>query len=130
MKLLPPKEENEEEKTGASPDGESALFGLAEAALQELICSATESGCVTYDQLDALLPSDDAKSEQIEDILANFSEMSVSVMESGSDTDIEVKDDRTTSTEPNGESETTNELAVIQQLSTMQTAKGSGRTHR
>ena len=46
MKLLPPKEENKEEKEGpgASPEGESALFGLAEAALQELIRSATESG--------------------------------------------------------------------------------------
>ena len=49
--------------------------------------------------------------------------MGVRVLENGSDTDIEVKGDRTTSTEPNGESETTNELAVIQQLSTMQTAK-------
>ena len=46
MKLLPPKEENKEGKEGpvASPEGESALFGLAEAALQELIRSATESG--------------------------------------------------------------------------------------
>ena len=47
MKLLPPKEENEEEKKGpgASPDAETALFGLAEAALQELIRSATEQLC-------------------------------------------------------------------------------------
>src|SRR5215469_5207454 len=125
MKLLPPKEENKEGKEGpgASPEGESALFGLTEAALQELIRSATESGCVTYDQIDALLRSDDAKSEQIEDILAKLTEMGVRVLENGSDTDIEVKGDRTTSTEPNGESETANELAVIQQLSTMQTAK-------
>src|SRR5215470_17252671 len=125
MKLLPPKEENKEGKEGpgASLDGESALFGITEAALQELIRSATESGCVTYDQIDALLPSDDAKSEQIEDILANFSEMGVSVIESGSDTDIEAKDDGTTMTEPNGESETANELAVVRQVSTMQTAK-------
>src|SRR5262249_50942499 len=108
MKLLPPKEENKEgkEAPGASPEGESAVFGITEAALQELIRSATESGCVTYDQLDALLPSDDAKSEQIEDIWAKLTEMGVSVIESGSDTDIEAKDDRTTSTEPNGESET------------------------
>ena len=116
MKLLPPKEENKEGKEpGASPEGESALFGITEAALQELIRSATESGCVTYDQLDALLPSDDAKSEQIEDILANFSEMGVSVIESGSDTDIEAKDDGTTGTEPNRVSETANGLAVARQ---------------
>src|SRR5262249_8602780 len=123
MKLLPPKEENKEEKEGpgASPEGESALFGLTEAALQQLIRSATESGYVTYDQIDALLSSDDAKSEQIEDILAKFTEMSV--IESGSDTDIEAKDDRTTSAEPKGESEVANELVVVRQVSTTQSAK-------
>src|SRR6185437_15415905 len=85
--------------------------------------SATESGCVTYDQIDALLPSNDARSEQIEDILANFSEMGVNVIESGSDTHVEAKDDGATDTEPNRESETANELAVVRQVSTMQTAK-------
>ena len=125
MKLLPPKEDNEEEKTGASPDGESALFGLAEAALQELIRSATESGCVTYDQIDALLRSDDAKSEQIEDILAKFTEMGVSVIESGSNTDIETKGEATTSTEPKEEFEAENQSAVVRQraVSTTQSAK-------
>jgi hypothetical protein len=56
MKLLPPKEENKEEKegSGASLEGEGALFGLT-GVLQELIRSATESGYVTYDQIDALL---------------------------------------------------------------------------
>ena len=70
MKLLPPKEENKEEQEGpgTSPEDESAPFGLTEAALRELIRSATESGCVTYDQIDALLSSDDVKSEQIEEL--------------------------------------------------------------
>jgi hypothetical protein len=69
MKLVPPKEEDTEEKKGteASPEGESVLFGFTNAALQELIRSATESGYVTYDQVDALLSRDDIKSEQIED---------------------------------------------------------------
>ena len=64
---MPPKEEDTEEKEGteASPEGESALFGLANAALQELIRSTNE---VTYDQVDALLSRDDIRSEQIEDI--------------------------------------------------------------
>ena len=72
MKLLPPKEENLEEKDGAEapPEGESALFGVTDAALKELICSTSEYVYVTYDQIDALLSSDDVKSEQIEDILA------------------------------------------------------------
>jgi RNA polymerase primary sigma factor len=125
MKLLSPKEGDDKQKEGSrtSPEGESAPFGLTEAALQELIRSATESGYVTYDQIDAMLHSNDAKSEQIEDILANFSEMGVSVIESGTDTDVEGKDDGATDTEPNRESETANELAVVRQVLTVQTAK-------
>jgi Sigma-70 factor, region 1.1 len=53
------------ERTEASPEGESPPFGLANAALQELIRSTNE---VTYDQVDALLSRDDIRSEQIEDI--------------------------------------------------------------
>ena len=70
MKLLPPKEENmeEREEPEAPPEGESALFGLTDPALKELIRSASEYGYVTYDQVDALLSRDDIKSEQIEDI--------------------------------------------------------------
>ena len=58
MKLLPPSEEDDEQKerSGTSPDGEGAIFRVTEASLRELIRSATESGCVTYDQIDALLP--------------------------------------------------------------------------
>ena len=43
MKLLPPKEENKEEKEGpgASPEDEGALFGLTDAALKELIGSTS-----------------------------------------------------------------------------------------
>ena len=70
MKLVPPKKQDAEEKEGTetSPEGESALFGLTNAALQELIRSATENGYVTYDQVDALQSRDDIRSEQIEDI--------------------------------------------------------------
>ena len=52
MKLLPPKEENKEEQEGpgASLEDESALFGITDAVLRQLIRSGTESGCVTYDQ--------------------------------------------------------------------------------
>ena len=70
MKLVPLKEEDTKEKkwTEASSEGESALFGFTNAALQEQIRSATEYGYVTYDQVDALLSRDDIRSEQIEDI--------------------------------------------------------------
>jgi hypothetical protein len=53
-KLPPLKEENMEEKeeSEAPPEGESALFGLTDPALKELIRSASEYGYVTYDQID------------------------------------------------------------------------------
>jgi RNA polymerase primary sigma factor len=126
MKLLPPTEENKEKKEGlgASLEGERALFGFTEdGALKELIRSGTESGFVTYDQVDALLPSADDRFERIEDILASFSEMGVDVIESGSEPDVEVKVDGASDTEPNRESDTANESAVVRQVSIVQTAK-------
>ena len=85
---------------------------------------------VTYDQIDALLSSDDVKSEQIEDILAKLTEMGVSAIERGSDTDIMTKAERATSTEPKGESEAANELVVVRQVFDSAIRQGSGRTHR
>jgi hypothetical protein len=53
MKLPPLKEENMEEKEGpeAPPEAESALFGLTDAALKELICSTSEYVYVTMTRL-------------------------------------------------------------------------------
>ena len=47
----------------------------------ELIRSAKKRGYVTHVQINELLSSEDVKSEQIEDILAMFSEMGVNVVE-------------------------------------------------
>jgi RNA polymerase primary sigma factor len=105
MKLPPLNEENMDEKDGheAPPEGEIPLFGFSDAALKELIRSANERGYVTYDQ-----------SEQIEDIMAKFTEMGVNVIEGGTDTDIETKGEATTSEEPKEEVETENESVVVQ----------------
>jgi RNA polymerase primary sigma factor len=88
-----------------------------------LIRSATERGYATHGQIDALLSRNDVKFDQDKNVLAKFTETSMSVRESGKDTDIEAKDDRTTGAEPNGGFETTNELIAARQVSTMQPAK-------
>ena len=62
-----------------SPD--SPLPDLSDAAIKKLIHSAKKRGYVTHDQINALLSSEEVKSEQIEDILAKFSEMGVNVVE-------------------------------------------------
>lgn len=58
-----------------SPD--SPLLDLSDAAVKKLIRSAKKRGYVTRDQINAMLSSDEVKSEQIEDILAMFSGMCV-----------------------------------------------------
>jgi RNA polymerase primary sigma factor len=54
---------------------------LSDAAVKKLIRSAKKRGYVTHDQIDSVLPSEEVNSEQIEDVLAMFSEMGVNVVE-------------------------------------------------
>ncbi|HMI11219.1 MAG TPA: sigma-70 family RNA polymerase sigma factor, partial [Bradyrhizobium sp.] len=60
---------------------ETPLLDLSDAAVKALIRSAKKRGYVTHDQINALLSSEEVKSEQIEDILAKFIEMGVNVVE-------------------------------------------------
>src|SRR6516164_880490 len=57
------------------------LLDLSDAAVKKLIRSAKKRGYVTYDQINSVLPSEEVNSEQIEDVLAMFSEMGVNVVE-------------------------------------------------
>ena len=77
-KVTPQKEEMLEKEGPETPPG-SPLLDLSDAAVKKLIRSANKRGYVTHDQINALLSSEEVKSEQIEDILAKFSEMGVNV---------------------------------------------------
>src|SRR5450830_1019123 len=66
---------------GPETPPDSPLLDLSDAAVKKLIRSAKKRGYVTHDQVSALLSSEEVKSEQIEDILAMFSEMGVNVVE-------------------------------------------------
>src|SRR6266576_1605687 len=54
---------------------------LSDAAIKKLIRSAKKRGYVTHDQINSVLPSEEVNSEQIEDVLAMFSEMGINVVE-------------------------------------------------
>jgi len=54
---------------------------LWDDAVNKLIRGAKKHGYVTHDQINALLPSESVRSEQIEDILVMFSELGVNVVE-------------------------------------------------
>ena len=65
-----------------SPDTpDSPPLDLSDAAVKKLISSAKKRGYVTHDQINALLSSEEVKSEQIGEILPKFSEMGINVVE-------------------------------------------------
>ncbi|PLL11120.1 RNA polymerase sigma factor RpoD [Tabrizicola sp. TH137] len=67
----------------AKPDEQEADVSLdmSQAAVKKMIADARERGYITYDQLNAVLPPDQASSEQIEDVMSMLSEMGINVIE-------------------------------------------------
>jgi len=53
------------------------LLDLSDAAVKKMIKSAKKRGYVTYEQLNAVMPSEEVTSEKIEDILAMMNEMGI-----------------------------------------------------
>ncbi len=107
IKVTPQKEEMLEEEGPDSP-----LLDLSDAAVMDLIRGAKKRGYVTHNQINALLSSEEVKSEQIEDILATLSEMGVNVVETK---DAELEEEAATREEPGEEAESENGLAEVQQ---------------
>src|ERR1700746_2350160 len=75
------KEETPEKEASETPDTPLPLLDLSDAAVKKLIRSAKKRGYVTHDQINSVLPSEEVNSEQIEDVLAMFSEMGINVVE-------------------------------------------------
>jgi RNA polymerase primary sigma factor len=74
-----PQKEEVPERDGPETPPDSPLLDLSDAAIKKLIRSAKKRGYVTHDQINSL--SKEINSEQIEDVLAMFSEMGVNVVE-------------------------------------------------
>ena len=71
----------EKEAAEATPDAALPLLDLSDAAVKKMIKQAKKRGYVTYEQLNAVMPSEEVTSEQIEDVLAMMSEMGINVVE-------------------------------------------------
>src|SRR5580658_6303141 len=81
-KAAPPKDSDTPEKDAPeTPDAPLPLLDLSDAAVKKMIKSAKKRGYVTYEQLNAVMPSEEVTSERIEDILAMMSEMGINVVE-------------------------------------------------
>jgi RNA polymerase primary sigma factor len=78
------KELPEKEKEAAAPetpDSPLPLLDLSDAAVKKMIKQAKKRGYVTHEQLNAVLPSEEVSSDQIEDIYAMLNEMGINVVE-------------------------------------------------
>jgi RNA polymerase primary sigma factor len=78
-----------------APEKDSPLLDLSDAAVNKFIKTAKARGYVTYDELNAVLPSEEVSSEQIEDTMSMLSDMGITVVES--------EDHEEAATAPDGE---------------------------
>ncbi|MGD1888121.1 MAG: RNA polymerase sigma factor RpoD [Cohaesibacteraceae bacterium] len=68
-------------QTESSEGSDGPLLDLNNAAVKKMIKAAKTRGFVTYDELNAVLPSDQVASEQIEDTMAMLNDMGINVVE-------------------------------------------------
>ncbi|MBI2719061.1 MAG: RNA polymerase sigma factor RpoD [Rhizobiales bacterium] len=86
---------------------DSPVLDLTDAAVKRMIKLAKSRGFVTLDELNAVMPSEEVTSDQIEDIYAMLADMGITVVESEEETENVVA-----KVEPEAEPEST-ETAVI-----------------
>jgi RNA polymerase primary sigma factor len=89
-KVSQQKDEGPEKESADGPD--SPLLDMSDAAVRKMIKLAKKRGYVTYDSLNAVLPSEEVTSEQIEDVLAMLNEMGINVIESEEEAEGEGED--------------------------------------
>ncbi|HEY4142397.1 MAG TPA: RNA polymerase sigma factor region1.1 domain-containing protein, partial [Pseudolabrys sp.] len=75
------KPEAPEKDAEGAPDQPLPLLDLSDAGVKKMIKAAKKRGYVTYEQLNAVMPSEEVTSEAIEDTLAMLSEMGINVVE-------------------------------------------------
>ena len=75
------KEEAPEKEAEGAADSPLPLLDLNDAAVKKMIKAAKKRGFVTFDALNAVLPSESTSPEQIEDIMSMLSEMGINVVE-------------------------------------------------
>jgi len=63
-------------------DSDTTLLDVQSAAVKRLIARGKERGYITFDELNVVLSPEQTSSEQIEDVMANLSEMGIQVVES------------------------------------------------
>ncbi len=92
--------DDSDDKDGSGESQDSPLLDLSDDAVKKMIKTAKKRGYVTVDELNAVLPSDEVSSEQIEDTMAMLSDMGINVVE---EDEVEEESESTELTEAGGE---------------------------
>src|SRR6201996_9053180 len=89
----------------ADQDADTTLLDSQSAAVKRLIAKGKERGYITFDELNLVLSPDQTSSEQIEDVMAGFSEMGIQVVEGEESEDGEAPAAKVEKAEEEGEGE-------------------------
>ena len=81
VKATQQKAETPEKDAPETPDTPLPLLDLSDAAVRKMIKAAKKRGYVTHEQINAVLPSEEVTSDQIEDVFAMLNEMGINVVE-------------------------------------------------
>ncbi|WP_122050306.1 RNA polymerase sigma factor RpoD [Asaia bogorensis] len=93
------------ERNAQDQDGDTNVLDTQSGAVKRLIAKGRERGHITFDELNAVLPQDQMSSEQIEDIMAIFSEMGIQVVENEENEDSDEAEEKSEEKEEAEESE-------------------------
>ncbi len=123
------KEEAPEKEGEGAPESPLPLLDLSDAGVKKMIKAAKKRGYVTYEQLNAVMPSEEVTSEQIEDTLAMLNEMGINVIEN-EDADTEEGEEKATDEADDDDDDTGNELveSKTKALATTEKKEPSERT--
>jgi RNA polymerase primary sigma factor len=80
-KIKDKKDEVADKDAPETPDAALPLLDLSDAAVRKMIKLAKKRGYVTHEQINAVLPSEEVTSDQIEDVFAMLNEMGINVVE-------------------------------------------------
>src|SRR6201989_1951134 len=121
-KTLQVKYKEKDDKAADAPekdavDAPSPFLDLSDATVKKMIKQAKKRGFVTFDQLNAVLPSDSTSPEQIEDIMSMLSDMGINVTEA----DDEGEDDSDKGGD--ADDDTDNELVEVTQKAVTEVKK-------
>lgn len=74
--------QEENSRPDVEDSGDGPRVDLTEAAVKKMIAKAKDRGYISYDEVNAALPTEEMSSEKIEDVMTMLSEMGINVVES------------------------------------------------